>query len=227
MPYIRRRPGYNTRRRPTYRRRYPLTRTRLNRSNYRSFSQNQNMAKLWITRTGFIAAVRTGPGAGNILERYGTQDLPSTNMFINACTLYEQYKTVKMVLTIVSCGNRTSQNASTSSRGNLCTYIDTPPLPTTGPPVNFNEVCNNSSFRLHNSDSHMMKRFVQRPSRQYPRWALINRNATGTPLPDNDEWVTTMNVLGNNYECANTAYTNIFYFVKMKYCVLFKCRSDE
>lgn len=224
MPYYPRRKPMSTRRRNPYRRKYSnYPKTKLNISSRRSFAQNQNRAMLWITRTGFVPASRTN---GNILERYGTQDLPSTNMFINACTLYEQYKTIKIHVTWVSVGNITRQSLQTNSRGNVCTYIDTPPL-NPSPPTNLVEVANNSSFRLHASDTHMIKRFTQRPKYQYPKWALITRNPTGTPIPAADEWTTTINMLGNNFECTNTQYSNIFYYFKIRYCVLFKCRSDD
>lgn len=198
--------------------------SRLNFNSRKTFSQNQSVISLWLKTAGDIQASRT---TSYINNRFGNIDLLSVDTFNQACYLYEQYKVVKMILTLIPTGNRTSQREGNATRGSLATYIDTPPLNISSP-VSMNDIINNSSCRMHISDTHIIKRYLNRPYKQYPKWALIERDPlTGTPNPAEDLWNTTMNVYGDNFICGNPDYSNKFYWYRLSFKVLFKCRANN
>lgn len=196
--------------------------SRLNINSKKTFAQNQSCVCLYFKDAGSIEASRV---TSYINRRFGVADLVNIDAFNQACYLYEQYKVLKIILTLIPTGNYTSQQTGSCSRGSLATYADTPPLDPAAPNAMV-DIINNSSCRMHLSEDKIIKRYVNRPSKQYPQWTLVPR-AGGVPNPDIDNWVTTLNVYGDNFRCSNTNYSNIFYWYKLTFKVILKCRVNQ
>lgn len=224
MPYY---SNYSRRYRPRFRRRFRKRRglgpARTNTISRVRLAQAQGMNKMWFKQVGPIQANQVG----RINDQFDGLGLITIDQFITACGLYEQYKIVKMILTVYSAGDISRGIDNIYHRGNISSFIDVPPI--SNPPVqNMAEVMNNNSFRLHPSNAFKFKRYIYRPA-GYPQWTLIDRlqNPPFTPVPNVDTWTSRICILGDNFG-SNTA-PNVptqYYWYTMKYCVVFKSRAD-
>lgn len=233
MPFTRR--NYNAKRR--FRRRRPYT--RLNRFNkigsmsrFRS-SQNQTYKTFWFNESGDVTA---GVGNGEINRRFNVSSLLAIQQFISACYLYEQYRVIKIVLTLYPSGNNSEGVFNRYHRGNIVSFMDPPPYNNVAP-VNIQQVINNSSCRMHYTRSRI-KRYLYRPKEQYNSWALIGRtyNTTPpTPQPITDAWGTRICIFGTDFNepvpsnppvPVPERIDNTYYFYKLSFLVQMKCRVD-
>lgn len=176
MPFRRRPP--NTRRR--FRRRRPYG--RLNRygkigsmSRFRS-NQSQTYKTFWFNDSGTVPA---SVGNGVISQRFGANRLILIEAFKSASYLYEQYRVIRIVLTLYPSGNSSAGRYNTFHRGSICSFIDVPPYNQV-PPTSIKDLINNSSTRIHYTRSRI-KRYIYRPMEQYNSWAPILR-VQGTTL---------------------------------------------
>lgn len=235
MPFSRR--SYNTRRR--FRRRSrPWSRlTRYNKigsmSRFRA-SQNSTYKTFWFSQSG---TVRANVSSGIISNRFNSLSLLNIDTFISACYLYEQWRCIKIILTLYPTGNMGDGRVNRYHRGNIVSYIDPPPYDVVNP-TSVQSLMNNSSTRMHYSNSRI-KRYIYRPKDIYNKWALITRdNSTQPPVPtpNVDDWGTRICVFGEAFNAPTeqvppvpvpVAIDNAYYYSSIKFLVQFKARTNE
>lgn len=233
MPFRRRPP--NTRRR--FRRRRPYG--RLNRygkigsmSRFRS-NQSQTYKTFWFNDSGTVPA---SVGNGVISQRFGANRLILIEAFKSASYLYEQYRVIRIVLTLYPSGNSSAGRYNTFHRGSICSFIDVPPYNQV-PPTSIKDLINNSSTRIHYTRSRI-KRYIYRPMEQYNSWAPILRvqgTTPPTPNPTLDPWGTRICIFGQDFN-EPTPETppvpvpenidNTYYYYKLSFLVQMKSRVD-
>lgn len=220
MPYQRRKFNYR-RRRPAYRKPNYGRRSKFSKSARRSQGLSRNV--FWFKHTGSIQA-NTGD-AGRAFYAFGANDATIFNGFRNFARCFEQYKVLKVSIKFFPA-NIGSEDApplippQTFHRGNVCTWIDQPPL-TNAQPAGINTVLSMPSAKLHPCRS-VFKRWMKRPSgARTNTWTMINHDAQGSPIPQIDAWLSQIRFLGDNFGMIN----NIpYYFVEEYVQVIFRSR---
>lgn len=231
MPFTRRR-RFRARRRPYTRRvaRVPgAPLGRVPRWGHRMrVGQNLTRNVFWFKTTG---PIEVDPATGRIFQRFAPTGVVLSPAFMNFARSYEQYKVLKVIVRFfpASVGSE-GINPEHFHRGNVCTYIDQPPISAT-PPTAIDEVMNLPSCRIQ-QPRRFTSRYMNRPRGGRTNvWPLIDHVAPGgAPAVNDDTWISQVNLFGDNFApgpLPGGVTMPPYYFYEVLYKVVFRGRYTQ
>ena len=227
MPF-RRRVGYRPRRRVArrYHRRVGATLNRMNWNRGARVGQNLTRNVFWFKATG---AVEVEPN-GDIYTRVSPNNVTLISAFNNFARSYEQYKVLKVVAKFfpASVGSE-GVNPALFHRGNICSYIDQPPVEIV-PPNGLNDVMSLPSAKLF-QPRRFHKRYINRPKGGRTNvWPLIEHDAAGNPAVQSETWETQIKLFGDNF-APGPLPGNVpmppYFFFEVYFKVVFRSRYTQ
>lgn len=222
MPYVRRKFNrFKRNARPTYGRR--PTRSRFPRRKNR-WNQNLSTTSMWFKKAGDITAASP---AGTFFLRITPNDTYPIPSFVNVCRNWEQYKVLKVIAKFYPAfvGSESSTVAVTGyRRGNVCTWIDQPPLGQQPGAGDITTLMGFPSCKLHQSRA-TIKRWMNRPpGGRTMDWNYITHpTALGVPSVTPDVWNSEIRIFGDNFSTSVTSQKPYF-FIEYLFKVVFRSR---
>lgn len=188
---------------------------------------NQNLTRnvFWFKETGPLQVQTTGANQGEIFQRYAPSQVATVQAFVRFAYSYEQYKVLKMVVKWIpaSVGSE-AVNPEIFHRGNICTWIDQPPIEV-NPPNGINDVMSRPSCKLHQPRRTMI-RWMNRPrGGRFLDWGRIEHTQGGAPGIPQDSWDSQIKIYGDNFGFGNAQIdVTPYYYVEIWYKVIFRSR---
>lgn len=191
---------------------------------------NQNLTRnvFWFKVTG---AIEVNAANGIVFQRFAPTGVVLSSAFMNFARSYEQYKTLKMIVKLfpASVGSE-GINPQHFHRGNVCTYVDQPPIAAAAPAA-INEVMDLPSCRIQ-QPRRFSTRYINRPKGGKTNvWPQIDHDvATGAPLVNDDTWISQINLFGDNFAPGPLPGGEAmppYYFFETLYKVVFRSRYTQ
>ena len=187
---------------------------------------NQGLTRnvFWFKTTGGIVSA---PG-GLIFQRFAPNQVTLNNQFTRYAYLYEQFKVIKMIVKFFPANVGAEQLSLAPAvlppfqRGNICTYVDQPPI-AVAPPANINDVLSLPSCRLA-QPRRFIKRWINRPrGGRFLDWTLIDHvTPGGAPAFNPESWTSEVRLYGDNFTPSSSPHD--FFFYEQLFKVVFRSR---
>jgi len=193
----------------------------------KQLAQNLSKNVFWFKTTG---AISVDSSTGFLNKSWAPHQVTLVSGFLNYTRSYEAYKVLTMIVKIfpASVGSE-SVHPSLFQRGNVCTWVDQPPL-LPGTPESINEVLGLPSAKLTQPRSNI-KRWVNRTRGAKPnQWGLIDHDQQGDPAITTETWLTSIKLFGDNFG-KGPIDTGVpappYYFYEQYFKVLFRSRYSQ